>query len=231
MKHVSIRTLITVLFGIVCTASQLLAQDPVTVAPDIYKVLLENERVRVLDQHLRHGFKEPMHSHPACAKYLLTPFKGTVTRREGTTSVRTVKAGHVVWHEAETHAEANLGKNDLHSIIVELKAAHIIQSKKGDGPNDPVKVAAKTHKTLFENDRVHVIDFRIQPGDSTALHHHKDRVMYVVSGGKIQETLSNGSAKQKDLTTGATVWNEEVTHKIKNMDTTDVHVVTFELKD
>src|SRR6266498_85545 len=45
------------------------AQDPVKVAPGNFKVLLENERVRVLDFHSKSGEKIAMHSHPAYIAY------------------------------------------------------------------------------------------------------------------------------------------------------------------
>jgi len=45
------------------------AQDPVQVAPSNFKVLLENDQVRVLDFHSKGGEKIPMHSHPAYLTY------------------------------------------------------------------------------------------------------------------------------------------------------------------
>jgi len=47
-------------------------QDPVEVAPNIYKVPLENDRVRVLDIHMQLGDKSPQHSHPAHVLYMVT---------------------------------------------------------------------------------------------------------------------------------------------------------------
>jgi hypothetical protein len=41
------------------------AQDPVKTSPQCYKVLLENDQVRVLEYHLKAGEKEPMHLHPS----------------------------------------------------------------------------------------------------------------------------------------------------------------------
>ena len=39
------------------------AQDPAQLAPQNYKVLLENGQVRVIEYRLTPGEKEPMHSH------------------------------------------------------------------------------------------------------------------------------------------------------------------------
>jgi hypothetical protein len=38
------------------------AQDPVKQSPQYYKVLLENDQVRVLEYRLKPGEKEPMHN-------------------------------------------------------------------------------------------------------------------------------------------------------------------------
>ena len=40
-------------------------EDAVKVAPHVYKVALENDRVRVLETRMKPGDKTSMHSHPA----------------------------------------------------------------------------------------------------------------------------------------------------------------------
>ena len=45
------------------------AQDPVKTSPQYYKVLLENDQVRVLEYRLKAGEKEAMHSHPAGVRH------------------------------------------------------------------------------------------------------------------------------------------------------------------
>ena len=48
----------------VCIVYQSHAQDAVAVNPDIYKVLFENEEIRVLELTWEPGEREAMHSHP-----------------------------------------------------------------------------------------------------------------------------------------------------------------------
>ena len=45
-----------------------MAGDAVSVAPNLYKVLFENDRMRILDTRYGPGVKSEMHSHPT------TPF-------------------------------------------------------------------------------------------------------------------------------------------------------------
>ena len=99
----------------------LLAQDPVPRYPDNYKVLVENDRVRVLDFRLRKGDAEEFHMHPAHVLYVLAPFKIMFKLPGGRTAVREAKAGDVLFSEAVMHSPTNIGDTDAHGILVELK--------------------------------------------------------------------------------------------------------------
>ena len=112
------------LIGFLCLAtSAALAQDPVKVSPETHKVLLENDRVRVLDIRIKPGEKVPMHSHPAKVNYILNDFKLKFTYPDGKTEVREGKAGVARWNEAVTHAPENVGTTEFHAVEFELKEA------------------------------------------------------------------------------------------------------------
>lgn len=97
------------------------AQDPVPLYPENYRVLLENERVRVLDFQLKKGAKENFHQHPAAVTYVLAPFKIRFTFPDGTMKIREAKAGDVFYGEALIHASENIGDTDAHGILIEMK--------------------------------------------------------------------------------------------------------------
>ena len=117
------------LFALVLFAAPVLAQDPVPIYPDNYKVLLENERVRVLDFQLKKGAKENFHSHPAAVTYVLAPFKIRFTFPDGSMRIREAKASDVFFGEAVIHASENIGETDAHGLLVEMKPA-----AKGNAP-------------------------------------------------------------------------------------------------
>ena len=96
-------------------------QDPVKVSPDIYKVALDNDRVRVLDITLKPGAKSPMHSHPDYVAYLVSEGKVKFTDKDGKTEERELKKGTTVWFDAMSHAVENVGTTELHVLNVELK--------------------------------------------------------------------------------------------------------------
>jgi hypothetical protein len=93
----------------------------VKVAPEQYKVLLENDRVRVLEYRSKPGDKEAMHSHPANLIYMLSTSKVKFTLPDGEATESELKAGEVTWREAETHAVENIGTTEAHVLIIELK--------------------------------------------------------------------------------------------------------------
>jgi beta-alanine degradation protein BauB len=108
---------------LVRVTSAALAQDPLPLYPENYKVIVENDRVRVLDFRLRKGAKEESHSHPAHVVYVVAPFRIRFTFPDGHSTVRVAKAGDVLYSEAVTHASENIGDTDAHGILVELKPA------------------------------------------------------------------------------------------------------------
>jgi len=109
------------LFALTLFGGAALAQDPVPLYPDNYKVLLENDRVRVLHFRLKKGAKEDFHQHPAAVTYVLAPFKIRFSFPDGTMKVREAKVGDVFYGEPLIHASENIGDTDAHGILVEMK--------------------------------------------------------------------------------------------------------------
>src|SRR5215471_18947293 len=96
-------------------------RDPVVTDGDKYKVVLENDRVRVLEYRDLPGQKTAQHHHPAFVLYALGPFKRTLTLPDGKVLTREFRAGDVMWSDAQTHVGENIGATPTHVVIVELK--------------------------------------------------------------------------------------------------------------
>lgn len=120
MRHTGL--VAVVVAGIAFGATAARAQDPAKVAPNTYKVILENARVRVLDVTLKPGEKVPMHSHPANVVYPLNDSRARFTMPDGKTVDVDLKAGAVMWQDAQSHASENLGTTDARVLVIELKA-------------------------------------------------------------------------------------------------------------
>lgn len=95
--------------------------DPLATYPENYRVLLENDRVRVIDFTLRKGATEVFHRHPANVAVFLGEFKIRFTFPDGRTAIRDAQPGDVGYSEAVVHASENIGATDAHGILIELK--------------------------------------------------------------------------------------------------------------
>ena len=99
------------------------AQDPVKLSPTKYKVLLENDHVRVLEFRAKPGESEPMHSHPPMTVYDISGGRIKLTTVDGKSETVDGKPGTAVWSPATVHRFENVGSVETHEIIVELKSA------------------------------------------------------------------------------------------------------------
>ena len=102
-------------------AATAFARDPAQTDGDKYKVIFENERVRVLEYKDRPGEKTHQHRHPAFVLYALVPFKRRILLPDGKAMMREFKAGDVLYSEAQTHIGENVGSTPTHVIMVEMK--------------------------------------------------------------------------------------------------------------
>jgi beta-alanine degradation protein BauB len=96
------------------------AQDLAQVAPLQAKVVMENDRVRVLKLVYEPGDKVPLHSHPAVVVIYLTPCKSRFHSTDGELE-HDVTAGTVRWSNGTTHTHENTGATECQVILVELK--------------------------------------------------------------------------------------------------------------
>lgn len=98
-------------------------QDVLKAAGNVYKLLMENEKVRVLDILLKPGEKAPMHNHPSDhVVYVMKNTKFKLTFPEGKTNEVDLKAGQTLWMEAGSHATENIGTTEGHNLVIELKS-------------------------------------------------------------------------------------------------------------
>jgi len=104
--------------------------DAMTAAPDHHEVLLENDRVRVLDSRVGPGDATPVHTHrwPAVL-YILGVGDFVRYDADGTAvfdsreSETAPQVGQTVWSPPlAPHFVRNIGDREIHVISVELKS-------------------------------------------------------------------------------------------------------------
>jgi beta-alanine degradation protein BauB len=94
--------------------------DPVTSNPSLYRVVMENDRVRVLEYRDRPGDHTTPHRHPDSVMITLTSFRRRLVDGERTVDVD-IDAGVTRWLAAQTHAGENIGETETHVMFIELK--------------------------------------------------------------------------------------------------------------
>jgi quercetin dioxygenase-like cupin family protein len=102
-------------------AARALAQDPVQVAPDKCKVLLDNENVRVYEFTLKAGETMPMHSHPRHAIYVADGCSIKISTPDGKSEEAEFKSGQAYYSAPVTHQGVNTGTTQCRLIITEIK--------------------------------------------------------------------------------------------------------------
>jgi beta-alanine degradation protein BauB len=107
----------------------LLAADPLQVAPAMYKLNFENDRVRVMEVTFKPGEKIPEHSHPDHFVYVLEGGQLTINKAGAAPSIADLKPGQVLWIPAESHWAQNTGKTKVRLLVNELKPAKMEMPK------------------------------------------------------------------------------------------------------
>ncbi|WP_405216813.1 cupin domain-containing protein [Agrococcus sp. Ld7] len=94
--------------------------DPVSTNPQLYSVVFENERVRVLEYRDSPGTASTPHRHPDSVMVTLSSFDRRLTAGDRQVDV-SLAAGETRWLDAQTHSGENTGATETHVLFVELK--------------------------------------------------------------------------------------------------------------
>jgi hypothetical protein len=98
--------------------------DAAKINPRSYKVLFENEKIRVLEYHSKPGLGvcgQGRHFHPQHLTIPLTAGKAKVRLQDGTVKVSEAKAGEMFWAKAEIHEAENVSGRDMRAYVIEFK--------------------------------------------------------------------------------------------------------------
>ena len=98
-----------------------MSDDAVHVAPDHYRVLFENDRVRVLKFHAGPGETWGLHSHPDSVVVSLNDYVVQNVVPGSRSTQRQAKHGDVLWIPATRHSGENAGLTEMDCVLVELK--------------------------------------------------------------------------------------------------------------
>ena len=95
--------------------------DPTTTDPDKYRVIFENDVVRVLEYRDAPGQRTSPHDHPDSVMVTLSSFDRRLLGPSGESRDVRLEQGEAHWLDAQTHAGENVGETPTHVVFVELK--------------------------------------------------------------------------------------------------------------
>jgi quercetin dioxygenase-like cupin family protein len=203
------------------------AQDPVKVAGGQYKLIAENEEVRLLEVNLAPGAKTAMHSHPALMAVMLQPGLTKWTMPDGKTeqSQPDMKRGSVMALPAQTHISENMGKTALKAILVEFK--------KPAPPADKARKASSAAecKVVAESPNATAQLCSGGAGSTVAKHTHSAGVVYVaLTDVNAEITGDAGKARTLQMKRDAAAIAAPETHSAKNTGKAAYELIVIDLK-
>jgi quercetin dioxygenase-like cupin family protein len=95
--------------------------DPVELDPKHYKVVIDNDQVRVLRVKYGPLEKSVMHEHPASVAVFMSDGHVKFTLPDGTSQDNVSKAHDATWADAGKHLPENVGDKPTEVIVIELK--------------------------------------------------------------------------------------------------------------
>lgn len=98
-----------------------MAEDAVKVAPHVYKSVLENDRVRVLEIRTQPGATSELHSHRDMVLYAVTDCAWQLTSPDGEAGEARIPQGQTIFLAATTHRAEDIGSGGSFAIAGELQ--------------------------------------------------------------------------------------------------------------
>ena len=102
--------------------------DPIVACPQLYRVVLENDHVRVLEYRDVPGDRAVRHHHPDSVMITLAGFERRVFAGDRQVEL-TLQPHEVRWLSAQEHTGENIGQTPSWAYFVELKDP----ARAGDG--------------------------------------------------------------------------------------------------
>ena len=114
--------MLTLLAAVALAAAPVVQVDALTAAPDNFRLILENDQVRVLEYTLLPGQKDRRHTHPRRVAHVISGGTLRVHFPDGTHLDFEEKAGTSEWSDpSPLHDTENIGASPIKILLVEVK--------------------------------------------------------------------------------------------------------------
>ena len=124
-------------------------------------------------------------------------------------------------------------RRQLLAAVLKSIAIGIVGSRSAAAQDDldPVKLMPDTHKVIFENSFVRVVEGRVPAGGMEIKHRHSHNVMVFLADFDAEiRTFPDGKWTPTHRTFGTATWNEASVHEVKIGPNAPSHTIRVELK-
>jgi quercetin dioxygenase-like cupin family protein len=210
------------------SAQRVTAIDPVAVSPDRFKVLLENEHIRVVEYSLQPGERDKPHTHPPKVSYVVNGGSVRIHLDDGTSFPSDEKQGTATWMNAlPRHFAENVGGTPVRIVLFEIRRS---DAEPAPPAEDPVQVNPSSIRTLLENDSVRVMEAVLPPGYRETMHTHPPYAMYIVEGGAVRLHMADGRSRDSEFKAGAVFFSDRITHLAENRGSSTIKAILVEMR-
>lgn len=204
--------------------------DPVVASPDVFKVLLDGEHMRVLEATWQPGQRDNPHGHPALVAYAVTEIFGLGNEDNGDQfSIRIVKERVFLQEPVRSHSFENRGRNVAKMVIFEIKDKVSLPPPRG--AVDPKVASPGVYALMDSSPDVRVLLATWQPGQTDALHGHPLLAAYAITD--VEGTLrdAKGVATPFSMKAGTARFDDPIdAHSFENTGTAPAQLLLIEAR-
>jgi len=234
--------LLMIIIIITVFATIVLAQDPVKVAPQAYKLDFENDWVKVLRAHYAAKATAPEHDHPAtAAAFVYLNDSGPVIFRHvglsyGAITRPAAKARSFrLWFAVkETHEVENTGDTPSDFVRIEFKTEPVnARSLRGKFAPEEYPPDENFQKVQFENEQIRATRLAVAPRKKLAVTTAASEPALLVALTPARFKFKKGKNKPSKLSldAGKTNWIEQgATVELENTGGAPAELLRFDLK-
>jgi hypothetical protein len=215
---------IVITAALVLSASTLFGQDVLSVAPQNFRVLFENDQVRVLRETLNPGEQQAFHEHAGRVTFTLTDSRLTLADATGATGVLERRAGDISWGEPTSHAVTNNGGGMAEYIHFEIKTPPTREF------SSSTSMMGGTINILLDSPRVRVLDLKLPRGQKAISAQTANRVLLALAPFKGIAEFDASTRERIDSQLHDVRFLAEGLDVIENTSKAEIHALVVELK-
>ncbi len=204
--------------------------DPVAASPDVFKVILDGERMRVLEATWKPKQRDNLHGHPALVAYAVTPIFGIGHEGDDQRFSIRIPQGRFFHQPAvASHAFENSSTEVAKMVIFELKPeASGVRLPKGAAA-DPLVASPDIYKQISVDAQVRVLLGTWKPGQKDALHAHPACAVYAITDVRGKLHSDDGKTTDVVLKRGTALFEDPIkAHSFENLAATEAQLLIIE---